>query len=316
MSPGAEWDVVVLGGANLDYLARGSRLPRPGDTVQGDEFQEAPGGKGANQAVAAARLGARVALIARVGDDARGTALLERLLAEGVDARHVLRDSQAPTGVAVIQVDRRGEKQILTAPGANRSLSVEDVERAAPALRAARVALFQLETPLESVTAAARVAREAGARVVLDPAPAVPLPDELLRMLDVIRPNAGEAQVLTGAAVSDRASAGAAARQLLARGVAAAIVQAGNDGDLLVWSDDELWLPRLPVESVDSTGAGDAFAGALSVMLAEGRPLPEAARFASAAAALATTKLGAQAALPRREAIQALLGFAPLVVPR
>jgi ribokinase len=135
MSPTAEWDVVVLGGANLDYLARGSRLPRPGDTVRGDEFQETPGGKGANQALAAARLGARVALIARVGDDARGTGMLERLLAEGVDARYVLRDPGAPTGVAVIQVDRRGEKQILTAPGANCRLSVEDVERAAPALR-------------------------------------------------------------------------------------------------------------------------------------------------------------------------------------
>jgi ribokinase len=211
--------------------------------------------------------------------------------------------------VAVIQVDRRGEKQILTAPGANSRLSIEDVESAAATIRTARVVLFQLETPVATVVAAARMTRQAGAQVVLDPAPAVPLPDELYRMLDVIRPNAGEAQVLTGVAVSDRRSAREAALRLLERGVGAVVVQAGNGGDLLVWSE-EVWLPRFPVESIDATGAGDAFAAALSVLLAEGCPLDEAARFASAAAALATTKLGAQAALPRRDAVMDLLGQA------
>jgi ribokinase len=260
--------------------------------------------------VAAARLGARVALVARVGDDARGAALLERLTGEGVDTRHVVRDPQEGTGVAVIQVDRRGEKQILTAPGANSRLSVEDVERAAPTIRASRVTLFQLETPIETIVTAARIADQTGAVVVLDPAPAVPLPDELLRMLDVIRPNAGEAQVLTGVTVTDRRSAREAAWRLRERGVGAAIVQAGDEGDLLVWSG-ELWLPRFSVDSVDSTGAGDAFAAALSVMLAEGRPIDEAARFASAAAAITTTKLGAQAALPRRDAVVALLRHIP-----
>jgi ribokinase len=301
------WDVVVLGGGNMDYLARGPSLPGPGDTVQGEAFQEAPGGKGANQAIAAARLGARVALIARLGDDARGAAVIERLTAEGVDTRHVIRDPDAPTGVAVIQVDRQGEKQILTAPGANRRLSAADAERAGAALRAARVALFQLEAPVGTVVAAARIAREGIARVVLDPAPAVPLPDELLRMVDVVRPNAGEAKVLTGVEVTDRASARRAAERLLARGAGAACVQAGEGGDLLVWRDGEEWLPWYRVESVDSTGAGDAFAAALSVMLAEGRPLEVAARFASAAAALTTTKLGAQDALPSREAVLVLL---------
>jgi ribokinase len=301
------WDVVVLGGANMDYLARGPSLPGPGDTVQGEDFQEAPGGKGANQAVAAARLGAHVALIARVGGDARGAVMLEHLAAEGVDSRHIIRDPDAPTGVAVIQVDQRGEKQILTAPGANRRLSAADAERAGAPLRAARVALFQLEAPVETVMAAARIARGAGARVVLDPAPAVPLPDELLRMVDVIRPNAGEAKVLTGVKVTGRASARRAAECLLARGAAAACVQAGEGGDLLVWRDGEEWLPWYRVESVDSTGAGDAFAAALSVMLAEGRPLEVAARFASAAAALTTTKLGAQDALPSRQAVLVLL---------
>jgi ribokinase len=302
-----DWDVVVVGGANMDFLARGAKLPRPGDTIQGEEFQEAPGGKGANQAVAAARLGARVAFVARVGGDARGAAIVERLDAEGVDTRHVLRDAVAPTGVAVIQVDREGEKQILTAPGANRRLSERDVRAAAPVLEAARVALFQLEPPLETVLAGARIAHGAGARIVLDPAPAVPLPDELLRIIDVVRPNAEEAEVLTGVAVTDERSAREAAERLLSRGVGAVAVQAGSGGDLLLWKDGEQWLPRFELKSVDATGAGDAFAATLAVMLAEGRSLADAGRLASAAAALTTTKLGAQAALPTREAVDGLV---------
>jgi ribokinase len=275
--------------------------------VQGSEFQEAPGGKGANQAVAASRLGARVALVARVGADARGDAIVERLESESVDVRFVLRNADAPTGVAVIQVDEHGEKQILTSPGANLRLSDGDVLGAAAAIRAARVVLAQLETPLEAVTAAARLAREAGARFVLDPAPPTPLPDELLRLVDVIRPNAGEARVLTGVPVRDGPSARAAARALLERGVGAAVVQAGDAGNLLVWRAGERLFPKIPVKSVDATGAGDAFAAALAVMIAEGRTLDEAGSFASAAAALTTTKLGAQAALPRRDEVLALM---------
>lgn len=302
-----EYDVVVVGGANMDYLARGPRLPTPGSTVQGSQFQEAPGGKGANQAVAAARLGARVALVARIGADRRGDDVLERLAMEAVNTRFVIRDRAAPTGVAVIQVDERGEKQILTSPGANRRLGVGDIEAAAPAIRGARVVLTQLEVPLDTVMAAARLARDAGARVVLDPAPPVELPDKLLGMVDVIRPNAGEAEVLTGIEVRDRDSARRSADALLARGAGAAVVQAGGEGNLVVWSDGAHWLPVIPVLSVDATGAGDAFAAALATMLAEGRSLPEAGEFASAAAALATTKLGAQAGLPRLDEVLALL---------
>ena len=303
----ATYDVVVVGGANVDYLVRGPALPTPGATVRGTEFQEAPGGKGANQAVAAARLGAHVALVARVGADRRGDDLLERLAAEGVETCYVVRDQSERTGVAVVQVDARGEKQILTAPGANLRLGVGDVEAAGPLIRSARVLLTQLEAPLDTAMEAARVAHDAGARVVLDPAPAIPLPDELLRLLDVIRPNAGEARVLTSVEVRDRASARRAADVLLARGAGAAVVQAGGEGNLLVWSSGEYWLPHIPVVSVDATGAGDAFAAALAVQLAEECSLPEAGRFASAAAALATMKLGAQAALPGRAEVLALL---------
>jgi ribokinase len=300
-------DLVVVGGGNWDYLVRGPRLPGPGQTAEGDELHEAAGGKGANQAVAAARLGSRVALIARVGADARGDALLARLADERVDTSNVVRDPEAPTGVALILIDRAGEKQILTAPGANRRLTPRDVRAAEATISAARLVLVQLEVPLESVSEAARLAREAGLRVVLDPAPPVALPDELLGLVEVIRPNASEAEALTGVRVRSRADARRAASILLRRGVGAVAVPAGRRGNLLVWPGGERWLPHLPVESVDATGAGDAFAAALSVKLSEGASFAEAGPFASAAAALATTALGAQAGLPRRGEVEALL---------
>ena len=300
-------DVAVVGKANIDYLVRGPRLPVPGQSVNGDAFQEAPGGKGANQAVGAARLGARVALVARVGRDARGDAVLASLHDEGVDTRQVTRDPLEATGVALCQVGASGEKQILSAAGANARLTAGCVREAAEVLRSARVVLCQLGVPLEAVAEAVRIGREAGARVVLDPGPPAPLPDSIIACLDVIRPNTSEAQILTGIRVCDRDSARAAARDLLRRGARAAAVQAGEHGDVLMWGDREVWLPRFTVVRVDATGAGDAFASALSVCLAEGKELEEAGHFASACAALATTVLGAQASLPRREAVMALL---------
>ena len=299
--------MIVVGGANVDFLVRSERLPAAGETLQGDTFLESPGGKGANQAVAAARLGARVAFVGRIGTDARGDALIATLERERVDVSRVRRDREAPTGVALIAVDRSGEKQILVAPGANGRLSPEDVERAGEAIASARVLLTQLEVPLPCVALALERAHAAGAATVLDPAPARPLEDALLRRVSVIRPNSGEAGVLTGMPVSDRAEASRAARALLGRGVGAAIVQAGEEGDLLVTGGEERLYPRLPVKSVDATGAGDAFAGALAAALAEGRPLPEAAARGNAAAALATTRFGAQAGLPSREELERLL---------
>jgi ribokinase len=302
-----EWDVVVVGGANTDYLARGSALPAPGSTADGDIFLEAPGGKGANQAVAAARLGARVALIARLGIDARGNDLHDALAAEGVDLRYVMRDDRSPTGAALIHVDQTGQKQILAVLGANRRLTPADVERASSVLRSTRVLLAQLEVPVETVSAAVRLARAGGARIVLDPAPAVPLADDLLQLVDVIKPNAQEAEVLTGIPVRNRESASRAARRLIERGVRAAAVQAGDEGDVLVWRDGESWLPRIRIDAVDATGAGDAFAATIASALAEGKPLIEAGRMASAAAALATTAIGAQAGLPRRDRLLAFI---------
>jgi ribokinase len=305
------WDVVVVGGANWDYLIRGPALPTPGGTVRGDEFQEAPGGKGANQAVAAARLGARVALVARVGTDQQGARILERLRAEGIDVTHVVRDDDASTGIALIQVGGNGEKQILATSGANEKLSIADVEASRDVIAGAGVLLVQLEPPVRVVDAAARIAHAAGARVVLDPAPPAPLPADMLRFVSLVRPNSEEATAMTGIHVHDRDSARAAARELVRRGAQGAVVQAGSGGDLMLWreaqGERERWLPHFGVHSVDATGAGDAFAAALAVMIAEGRPLDEAGHFASATAALKTTKLGAQAGLPARKDVDAFL---------
>ncbi|MEZ4736998.1 MAG: ribokinase [Caldilineaceae bacterium] len=302
-----QWDVVVVGGVNYDYLVRGATLPEPGDTVQGQEFQEAPGGKGANQAVAAARLGAKVALVARIGQDARGDRILDRLTEEGVDTTYVLRDDAAQTGVALVHVTEAGEKQILVAPGANTKLTPADVAQAGPAIQAAHVLLTQLEVPLASVEMAIRQAHTAGVRIILDPAPPQELPADWLPMLDLVKPNAGEAESLTGVQVQGRDSARDAAYHLLEWGVKAVAIQGGARGNLLVWQEDEQWLPQIEVASVDATGAGDALAAALAVALAEGRPMTEAGPFANAAAALTTTKLGAQAALPRRDAVLDLI---------
>jgi len=303
----SEWDVIVIGGANTDYLVRGPNLPAAGETVHGDLFQEDPGGKGANQAVAAARLKAAVVFIACVGTDARGDELVEALAAAGVSAQHTRRTATAPTGVALIHLETSGQKQILVAPGANDELSVADVLAATEALARTRVLLAQLEVPLPAIMTAMRLAQQSGAQIVLDAAPPVELPDELLQMVDVLRANAGEAEQLTGIKPHDRQSARQAIEVLRRRGVNTAIVQAGSEGNLLLGPEGEQWLPLLEVNTVDTTGAGDAFAGALAVALAEGQTLAEASSFANAAAALATTKIGAQPSLPQRDEVDTLL---------
>jgi ribokinase len=303
----ARLDILVVGGANYDYLIKARALPAPGETVAGDALYEAPGGKGANQAIAAARLGARTAFIGRVGDDDRGRAVVAALARDGVATEHCVIDRSAPTGVALIAVDERGEKLIVTMPGANARLVPADLERAGAVFAAAKVVLLQLETGLATTLAAARRARAAGALVVLDAAPPVPDPAELLATIDVVRANASEARVLTGRRVDSVDDAREAALALRRPGGGAACV-ATEGGDLLVFGDGgEAWLPRQRVETIDATGAGDAFAAALAVGLAEDRSLTEAAWLGCAAAALATTRLGAQAGLPARDEVERFL---------
>ena len=300
------YDVVVVGGANTDFVVKGPKLPAPGETVDGRTFLQAAGGKGANQAVACARLGARVAFIGRVGRDQRGEETIRTLRQEHVDVKHVTRDSTAPTGVALVMVDDSGEKQIMTAPGANHRLTVADVRRAAPLLRATKVLLMQYEVPVSAVLTAAQIAGRAGALVVIDPAPARPTPRKLLRLINVIRPNASEAEALMGRKITDVNTARRMAKKLFKAGLNAVALQVG-EADLILWRDGEQKLPRLKVKTVDATGAGDAFAAGLAVALAEGRSYREAGLFANAAAALTTTRLGAQPALPKRNEVLRLM---------
>jgi len=300
------YDVVVLGGVNTDYAIRASSLPIPNRPASDGAFFRACGGKGLNQAVAAARLGARVALIARVGADARGREAVACLASEQVATDFVTFDPVLPTGVAVIHVDKEGRKQTAAALGANRQLSTADVDAAAPAIAHAGVLLAQLEIPLACVERAARIATSQAVRVILDPAPAAPLADELTRQLFVVKPNAGEARSITGVHVDNRDSARAAAQELRRRGARHVVVSL-DDGTLLLSEDLERWYPNLPVQTIDTTGAGDAFAGVLAVASIEGRSIDMAVEFAHTAAAAATTVVGAFASLPTRGAVEHLL---------
>jgi ribokinase len=305
----AVFDVIVVGGLNTDFVGVGEDLPSPGETLNGTVFHETAGGKGANQAVAVARLGGRVALVGAVGGDERGEALLRKLSGERVDVQFVRKHAGVQTGAALIHVDARGEKQILAVLGANCRPRPMDVTSACDAIGRTRVLLTQFELPIDAVFAALRWARANDVRTVLDPAPAaVSVPDDLLRVVDVLKPNAHEAEALTGIEVTDRATASRAATALLGRGVGAVAIQAGGEGNLLVSREGEHFFARLPVKSVDATGAGDAFAATLATYLARGRTLAEAGRLANAAAAHATTVLGAQEGLPTEQELNALVG--------
>jgi ribokinase len=297
--------VCVVGSSNLDLTFRTSRLPRPGETFTGRDFHTDFGGKGANQAVSAARLGAAVSFVGKLGRDAFGEQIRDHLRQEGIDTAHVLSDDSRPTGVACILVDDDAHNCIVVVPGANHGLTPADVRGAGDAIRSARVLLCQLEVPLETALEAFRIAVAAGVRTVLNPAPAQPLPEELLRLTDLCVPNESEAEALTGHPASTLEEAIAAARLLLARGPRDVIVTLGALGAVLVNAQMAEPLPPYRVDAVDSTGAGDAFLGALAVHLAEGVELRTAARRAGAAAALSVTRRGAQSSFPTRAEVEA-----------
>lgn len=300
--------IVVVGSSNTDMIIKLDRIPRPGETVLGGEFVTAAGGKGANQAVAAARAGGRVGLVARVGRDALGDQALAGFAADRIDVSHVARDRGAPSGVALIFVATDGENSIAVASGANARLTPADVKKARAAIAGAAVVVMQLETPLATIQAAAEIAAKAGVDVILNPAPAQPLPDDLLGLVSILTPNETEAEILTGIAVTDEATAAQAAEILLARGVGAVILTLGARGAFLATEGVRKRIAGFTMKAVDTTAAGDVFNGALAVALAEGRPLEDAVRFANAAAAISVTRMGAQPSAPKRREIDELAG--------
>jgi len=299
--------ILVVGSSNTDMIIRLERIPRPGETVLGGEFLTAAGGKGANQAVAAARAGATVTFVARVGRDDLGDRALAGFRRDAIGVHYVLRDPFAPSGVALIFVGRAGANSIAVAAGANGRLTAADVERAEPAFRRASVLLLQLEIPLAAVQAAVELAARNGVRVILNPAPARRLPQKLLRRIDILTPNETEAEKLTGIRVLDDASAGRAAADLRRQGIETVILTQGARGACLATGDTTTILRGFKVKAIDTVAAGDVFNGALAVALAEGRALPEAVRFAHAAAAISVTRPGAQSSAPARSEIERFL---------
>lgn len=296
--------IAVIGSSNTDMVIRVDRIPRPGETVLGGDFSLAAGGKGANQAVAAARAGGAVTFLGRVGDDRFGRQALAGFKRDGISVRHVIRDPGAPSGVALICVDGAGQNSIAVASGANARLSPADIAACGKTIAGAGIVLMQLETPLAAVAAAARIASRAGVPVILNPAPARPLPPDLLKNVSILTPNETEAELLAGIKVAGEASARRAARSLVQKGAQAAVITLGAGGAFIYSGEYCGRIPAFRVAAVDTTAAGDTFAGALAVGLVEGKPLPEAVRFANAAAALSVTRPGAQPSCPRRREIE------------
>ena len=303
--------IVVLGGINMDLVTLTSRFPAAGETVVGNRFITYGGGKGANQAAAAARMGARVAMVGRIGDDVFGPQALRTLVEAGVDVSAVGVAPDTSTGIAVISIDDSAQNQIIQVLGANNTCGHEEAAKVIGLLEEASALLLQLEVSIDLSLRVAQAAKERGVTVILDPSPVRPLPEAFYSCCDIITPNETDAQALVGKAVADRGTAAQAARTLLSRGVRTAIVTLGPQGACYATTDGEAFVPSFDVEAVDSVGAGDAFNGALAVALSEGIPLDGAVRVASAAGALSVTRSGAQDSMPTRDEVYALVNSLP-----
>lgn len=297
--------IVVVGSSNTDMVIKMEHLPKPGETLLGGDFIMADGGKGANQAVAATRLGGDVTFVARVGSDIFGSEAVDKFTKEGMNTDHVLVDDKAPSGIALIFVDLKGENSIAVASGANNKLSPADVANAADQISTANVLLMQLETPVETVRAAAKLAHDNDVTVILNPAPARTLDDDLLKLISIITPNESELEQLSGLPVVDPTSAEKAARVLLDRGIETVIVTMGAQGSFLLTADRAVMIPSKAITAEDTTAAGDAFNGALAFALADGMPLEEALQFSNYTGALSATKMGAQPSMPTYNEVKA-----------
>jgi ribokinase len=300
-------NIVVVGSSNTDMIIKLDKIPAPGETVLGGEFAIAAGGKGANQAVAASRAGGHVGFVACVGDDLFGKQALEGFAKDGINTEYVFKDKQQPSGCALIFVDKNGENSIAVASGANARLSPEHIDLAEKIVISSDILIMQLETPLDTVKHTAHLASFNGIPVILDPAPAQQLDDDVLKHISLLTPNESEAELLTGIPVEDEKSADKAASDLLAKGINTVLITMGSRGAFIATENMREMIPGFKVTAVDSTAAGDVFNGALAVSISEKMPLLEAVRFASAAAALSVTKLGAQPSAPLRRKIEKFL---------
>jgi ribokinase len=301
--------IVVVGSSNVDLIIKGDKLPKPGETVLGGTFYKAAGGKGANQAVAAARAGGDVSFISCVGNE-YGEESIEGYRSDGINVDHIKVDAELATGIALILVDKNGENSISVASGANLSLTVSDIQESKQIIEAADVLLMQLEIPIEVVEEAAKIAFSAGVKTILNPAPARPLSDELLKYISILTPNESETEILTAMNVKDETDAVKAASLIHKKGVEVLIVTLGSKGALLSTKDETKIISGYKVEAKDSTAAGDVFNGALAVAIAENKSLDEAIQFANAAAAVSVTRIGAQPSAPKREEIENMISGA------
>ena len=300
-------DLVVLGSVNADHVLQVPSFPRPGETLHGHNYQVIPGGKGANQAVAAARLNADIGFIACVGDDAFGLNIRESFQQDGMEISGVKVEAGCPTGIAMIQVSDSGENSICISAEANARLTAESLQSELERIRAAKYLLMQLETPLDGVVKAAQVAKDAETKVILNPAPARPLPDELLSCVDIITPNETEAESLTGIAVTDNQSAQQAANLLHDKGIESVMITLGAKGVWLSQDRQGTLIPGFKVTATDTTAAGDTFNGAFVTGLLEAMTLESAIKFAHAAAAISVTRFGAQTSIPNRDEVEQFL---------
>ncbi|MFM7022081.1 MAG: ribokinase [Flavobacteriales bacterium] len=300
-------NIIVIGSSNSDMVIQSEKLPKPGETVLGKKFFMNPGGKGANQAVAASRLGGAVLFIARVGNDLFGKQAVFTFKKEGIDASFVVSDTQNPSGVALISVDEKGENSIVVAPGANNALNVDDIRRAEKEIAAAEIVLTQLEIPMNAVEFIGDITASAGKKLILNPAPATTLSDALLKNIFVITPNETEAEILSGITVVDEISAAQAAKKIRARGVQNVIITMGGSGAFIL-SDEFSGLVAAPkVKALDTTAAGDVFNGALAVALSEKMSIKEAVEFAVRAASVSVTRMGAQSSIPYKKEIAEMI---------
>lgn len=300
-------DIIVVGSANTDMVIKADKFPLPGETIIGGKFFMFPGGKGANQAVAASRLGGNVTFIGKVGNDIFGKQALQQLRKEGIRTDYMISDTEHPSGVALITVDAKGENTIVVAQGSNGTLSPDDLQKAEREFEQVEILLMQLEIPLQTVLHAAKLAKRYGKKVILNPAPAMPLPPELFSNVYIITPNKSETEALTGLEIKDMPSIKRAAEKIKAKGVANVVITLGSEGAYIFNDDGGRHIATPRVVAIDSTAAGDVFNGALAVAISEGKGLDQAVAFANRAAALSVTKMGAQASAPFRNELTPML---------